>query len=137
MSPMVRVDELRTALLDVPQVRLAVLFGSSARGTATATSDIDLGVMLTAEPAEANEAYRALRRIAGSRLDVTDLRSAPPLLRFEIAKDGVLLAEREPGAWADFKAHAMIDWWDFAPMARMIAAAAAARLRRADTHGPA
>ena len=137
MRAMVRVDELRAALLALPQVQLAVLFGSSARGTATAASDVDLGLLLTGAEAAADAVHRTLRGVAGDRCDVTDLRVAPPLLRFEIAREGVLLVERDPGAWADFRARAMIDWWDFAPLARMIAAAAAARLRQADTHGPA
>jgi hypothetical protein len=131
------VARLRSALADLPQVRLAILFGSTARGSASRSSDLDVGLIVTGSVVDRDVAHRALRRAAGDALDLVDLTTAPPLLRFEIARDGVVLAEAETGAWADFKAHAMIDWWDFAPTARMIAAAAAARLRRADTHGPA
>lgn len=52
------------------------------------------------------------------------LADAPPLLRFEISRDGALLLEREDGVWTDFKVRAMVDWWDWAPYARMFAAAA-------------
>jgi hypothetical protein len=62
-------------------------------------------------------------------VDVVNLREAPPLLRFEIARDGVPLIESSPHAWADFRARAMVDWWDWAPTARAMYRAAAARLR--------
>jgi hypothetical protein len=61
-------------------------------------------------------------------VDLVLLDTAPPLLRFEIARGGVLLLERSPGLWSDFRARAMVDWWDWAPMARRFAAAAMTRL---------
>ena len=62
-------------------------------------------------------------------MHVIYLDEAPPLLRFEIARDGVVLVERRPGFWTDFKAKAMVDWWDWAPTARKIQRAAIQRLR--------
>jgi hypothetical protein len=53
-------------------------------------------------------------------VDVVDLRSAPPLLRFEVAREGQLVAARAPHVWSDFRARAMTDWWDWAPTARAI-----------------
>src|SRR3712207_7146976 len=46
----------------------------------------------------------------------TLFRSAPPLLRFEIARDGVVLRQDRDGLWTDFKTRAMIDWWDWEPI---------------------
>ena len=40
------------------------------------------------------------------------------------ADDFVLLFEKEDGDWTEFKVRAMVDWWDWAPYARMFAAAA-------------
>ncbi|HBL30440.1 MAG TPA: hypothetical protein DD490_26695 [Acidobacteria bacterium] len=57
------------------------------------------------------------------------LDDAPPLLRFEIARDGVLLFQREDHLWTGFKARAMVDWWDWAPTHRRIASAVVRRLR--------
>lgn len=34
----------------------------------------------------------------------------------EIASTGVLLVERDAHAWAEFRAQAMFDWYDFAPV---------------------
>ena len=81
------------------------------------------------------EAVRS--RAARRPLDIVDLNDAPPQLRFEIARGGRVLIERVPYAWADFRARAMIDWWDWAPTARMIHAAAIKRLRHRTFDGPA
>ena len=127
------------ALADALQTRsgvlLAVLFGSAARGGATPGSDLDIGVLL--DPGESASALEvALARVTGRSVDVVRLDVAPPLLRFEIARDGRLLLERAPHAWADFRARAMTDWWDWAPTARLLNAAAASRLRAALADGP-
>lgn len=127
------VERLRAAAAASKSLRLGVLFGSAARGDASAASDIDIGVLVTQDAEALDDVARALRSVAGDRLDLTDISVAPPLLRFEIARDGVLLHEVAPGTWTEFRAHAMIDWWDWAPTARMIHRAAAARLR-SQTH---
>jgi len=132
------VDALRGALEPLASVRLAVLFGSRARGTSGGRSDFDVGLLLADGCRdEWARAEAALGRATGRSVDVIDLASAPPLLRFEIARDGQVIIEREPALWADFKARAMIDWWDWAPTARRIHAAAAARVRARAGHGPA
>lgn len=118
-------------------IRVMVLFGSTARGAATGRSDVDIAVLLDDSSAAARQTVEAaLGRAAGRAVDVVDLETAPPQLRFEIARDGKLLVERRPHAWADFRARAMIDWWDWAPTARMIHSAATRRLREQVGHGP-
>jgi predicted nucleotidyltransferase len=124
-------DRLREGATALPAVQLAVLFGSAARGEERRRSDLDVGVLLDPNTAASRaQAQAALDRAAGGReVDVVSLDEAPPLLRFEIARDGVLLVEREPGLWTHFKARAMVDWWDWAPTARKIHRAAIQRLR--------
>lgn len=122
---------LLEALESWPGVRLAVLFGSAARGQSGPDSDIDVGVLFEAGQESAAALEVALARATGRRLDLVRLEAAPPLLRFEIARDGRVLLERTPHAWADFRARAMTDWWDWAPTARFLHAAAASRLRAA------
>jgi len=98
---------------------------------------VDIGVVLNGADLPRRGAIEAdLGRAAGREIDFVDLGDAPPQLRFEIARDGLLLFERTPYVWADFRAHAMIDWWDWAPTARKIHHAAAARLRRRASQGP-
>ncbi len=120
-------DALRSALEADSAVQLAVLFGSAARGTLTGRSDLDVGVMGVSATRLPALAVR-LARAAGREVDLAQLETAPPLLRFEIARGGVLLLERSPDLWSDFRARAMVDWWDWAPLARRFAAAAMARL---------
>ena len=116
-------------------MRLAVLFGSAARGESGRDSDLDVGVLFEAGRESTAGLEVALGRATGRRLDLVRLDAAPPLLRFEIARDGRVLLEQAPHAWADFRARAMIDWWDWAPTARLLNAAAASRLRAALADG--
>jgi len=133
------VDSLRplaTALSSEPDVRLAAVFGSVTKGGLHRHSDIDIAVMGVPGPRLPGLAV-ALGRIARREVDIVALETASPLLRFEIARDGVVLLERTPHLWADFKARAMVDWWDWAPLARRFGSAAMARLRPQADHGPA
>ena len=129
-------ERLIRAAESLRAIELLVLFGSTARATETGESDVDLGVILVPDSPDARRDVEvALGRAAARIVDVVDLATAPPLLRFEIARDGKVLYEGRRHAWADFGAHAMLDWWDWAPTARMIHAAAAQRIRT-QVHGP-
>ena len=122
------------ALESEPTVRLAVLFGSAARDRARADSDLDVGVLgLSVD--QRGSLQVALARATGRVVDLVRLEDAPPLLRFEVARDGLVLVERTAHVWSDFRARAMVDWWDWAPTARLLHAAAAARLREQVTRG--
>lgn len=132
---MAAIENLTRALEQIPSVRLAVLFGSAARGASRADSDIDLGVSLERESDFSPTLRVTIERAAGQTVDLVCLDLAPPLLRFEIARDGVVLVERDPHGWAEFRAHAMIDWWDWAPTARLMHQTLAARLRAEAGHG--
>lgn len=113
-----------------PELKLAVLFGSTARGEARPRSDVDLGILLDPYSVELRFRVEAdLGRAAGRPVDVILLDGAPPLLRFEIAREGILLFQREDHLWTGFKAKAMVDWWDWAPTHRMIAAGVVRSLR--------
>jgi predicted nucleotidyltransferase len=130
-------DPLRERLQTLAPVRLAAVFGSTARGEARGGSDVDLALILEPDsPRNRREVEAELARAAGREVDFVYLESAPPLLRFEIARDGVLLLERRPHDWSDFRARAMIDWWDWAPTARLIETELIRRLREKTAGGP-
>lgn len=131
------IDQMKRVFDETPAARLAVVFGSSARGDAGARSDLDVGVWFEAGAGKTPSALAvALERATGRRVDLVSLEDAPPLLRFEIARDGVVVVERGQHAWADFRAKAMLDWWDWAPTARMMHRIAAERIRQEGARGP-
>lgn len=130
-------DQLRAALLPFPEVQLAVLFGSHARGRATRHSDLDVAVALEPDRPEVRRSVWRAALAAVPHADVVFTGAAPPLLRMEIARHGRPIIERRPHGWANFKAKAMIDWGDWAPFARRIAQAAVKRLREEINRGPA
>ena len=129
-------DSLRRILAEFPAIRLAVLFGSTARGRDTARSDVDLGVLLEEDdPSQLWDIDVATAGGLRRTVDLVDLRRAPPLLRFEIAREGRPVIEREEGEWTRFKVRAMLDWWEWAPYARRFHALAAQRLREENHRG--
>ena len=134
LGAVVDLDVLRRELLAQEGVGLAVLFGSRARGTAGRGSDVDLGVTGLDVDRQAMLGV-SLSRALGCQVDIVDLDTSPPLLRFEIARDGQVVVERRAHAWSDFQARAMVDWWDWAPTARLFQEAAARRLRERVGHG--
>jgi predicted nucleotidyltransferase len=131
-------ERLRERAASLPEVRLAVLFGSTARGQTRKGSDVDLGLLLEPDTREArNHALVELERAAGRETDVVYLNEVPPLLGFEISRDGVLIFQREDGLWNRFKEVAIQAWWDWAPYAKMFAKAAVRRLREKVANGQA
>jgi len=131
-------ETLRRAAETLPEIELLVVFGSLARGVEKARSDVDVGVRLRNQSSAARrEVELVLGRVLRREVDVVHLDEAPPLLRFQIARDGVLIRETVPHAWADFRARAMVDWWDWAPTFRRIHDAGLRRLRQQVGDGPA
>lgn len=95
--------DIIAALQRLPAVRLAVAFGSRARGAAG--RDLDVAVRLEPDtPSLRFEVEAALGRAAGCPVDLVLLDDAPPLLAFE--------------------------WWEFRPLARRMSEAALQRVRR-------
>jgi predicted nucleotidyltransferase len=82
-----------------PRVRMAVLFGSVARGDADAASDVDVLVRIEGGWREQAEAALALERALGRPVQLVALDQAPPLLLADVMRDGRVLADRH-GDWA-------------------------------------
>ncbi|HEX4954651.1 MAG TPA: nucleotidyltransferase domain-containing protein [Thermoanaerobaculia bacterium] len=131
-------DAVKEILAARPEVKLAVLFGSTARGKTRPGSDVDIGVLLDGEhPETLWHLTGALGSTLRRDVDLVDLAKAPPLLRFEITRDGKLLYERDPDAWYYFKVQALTDWWDWEPTARWLNEVSLARLREEVARGQA
>jgi predicted nucleotidyltransferase len=130
----ITLERVRRAAASIGGLDLVVLFGSRATGRFTSRSDIDLAVRSNLPPGPARRTQEVdLARAVGAGAEIVFFNDAPPQLRFEIARSGLVVAERLPGLWVRERARAMVDWWDWAPLARRMHAAAIARLRREAT----
>lgn len=107
MSEDVNIASLRAKLAAEPGVGLAILFGSRARGNARPDSDADLAVL--GDGIDVVSIAAALERATGLSVDVVQLDGAPYPLLLEVLRDGVLVFEREPGAYARFVSRALAE----------------------------
>lgn len=92
-------------------LKLIILFGSQATGTAGKTSDTDIAVLgdrpLTLdERSELEEKYANRFSISEEMIDLVDLAIAPPILRYQVAQSGKLLY----GSEDDFTRFKVLAW---------------------------
>ena len=115
--PSVSRDALRAAAATVAAAHgldLVVLFGSAARpDPGRAPEDLDLAVRAPAGCVDAVAVTNAFVAALGTQaVDLADLRTAPPLLQALVARDGAVLHEGAPGAFAAFRSLAVRRFWD-------------------------
>lgn len=109
--------EILTALQTINGLKLAVIFGSVAQGSARFESDLDIAVRYAA-PLEAEQKLaliRALGAVSGRPVDLIDLRSAGPI----VAREALTKGKRLFGTDTDFASQlsrTLIDYADFAPL---------------------
>ena len=88
------------------ELSLAVLFGSQARGETHAKSDIDIAVQGNAGPVDFLKLVEIANRLSKAaktdHIDVVDITKMSPLLRKQVADDGVILFERHNNIFAEF-----------------------------------
>lgn len=115
----IRVDEAALRRLGV---RLAVLFGSRARGTERPESDVDVGVLLDdAVPGFMDPRRGAIAAaLSGNgETDLVFLDEADPLLLYEAAVEGRPIYEREVGAFEEYRIRAIKRYYDTAWIRRI------------------
>lgn len=102
------------ALTSEPDIRLAYLFGSQARGEASEGSDVDVA-LLADGPVDLMR-LGALQELLSATLrkpvDLVDLRTASPLLAWEIVRDGAAVLVSDAGTRMDFELDAVRRWED-------------------------
>jgi predicted nucleotidyltransferase len=112
------VRALREALVG-RELRLAVLFGSGARDALRDDSDLDVGI-LPRNPAMALSEELALQasleRAAKRAVDLVRLDRASIVLRWRVAREGIVLVADPANEWPRFVARVGIEHGDFAPL---------------------
>jgi predicted nucleotidyltransferase len=109
---------IRRVLASGPPLRLAVLFGSVARGRSRPSSDLDLAIWpvdsalsLAAEL----DLQSALETALARSVDLVRLDSASTLVRWEVARDGLAVHQAAPHEWPRFRARAASEYGDVRP----------------------
>lgn len=102
----------------------AYVFGSTARGGATALSDIDVAVLWDRTPAstlsgERLELEGALEQQVGRPVDVVALNTAPADLVHRVLRDGVIVLDRDPARRIRFEVARRNEYFDLEPVRRL------------------
>lgn len=107
MSADPAIRQIREFLTGRDDVRLAIVFGSRARSTATSTSDVDLAVR--APGADLLSLAADLSRVSGHEVDVVALEDVGVPLLERIVREGVPVHEAAPGVFATWRSRALAD----------------------------
>jgi uncharacterized protein len=111
-------DVIAATLRGGPPLRLAMLFGSMAKGTQRIDSDIDIGI-IPEDPdlslAEELTLQTELGRVCKRQVDLVRLDRASTILRWQVVRHGRPLVEGERFAAARFAAEVAAEYLDFAP----------------------
>lgn len=103
-----------------PGLVAAYLFGSQARGTASETSDIDVGCWFASAPKTLAEApfglAAELEGLSGKRVDLVVMNSASPDLVHRILRDGQLLVEHDRRRRIEMEVQARNTYFDTKPL---------------------
>lgn len=114
------IDALRRQLDEEPQIGYALLFGSTARDTAHATSDADIAIGATGALGTDTLALGGLasrlESVAERPVHLVLLDDAPPGLAYRVFRDGVPLIVRDEGALRARLARAVLEYLDFKPV---------------------
>jgi predicted nucleotidyltransferase len=99
----------------------AYLFGSVARGTAGAGSDVDVAVLYEAAPPATIEGLpldleNAIHQVVARPVQVIVLNTAPVSLVHRVLRDGVLVLDRAPSARIRFEVRARNEFFDLQPI---------------------
>lgn len=99
--------DLRSALHGRKDVRLALLFGSRARGRARPDSDADIAVL--GKELDLLELAADLSAASRLEVDVVSLEDPGYPLLNALLRDSIVLHEGERGAAATWRSHALLD----------------------------
>lgn len=103
-----------------PGVAAAWLFGSVARGTARAGSDVDVAILTDDPSVRGLDALRLglegeIERALGIPTQLVVLDRAPADLAHRVLRDGILLCEPDRSARIRFEVRTRNEYWDLLP----------------------
>ncbi len=114
------VSDAAGQLLNVdPRIGYALVFGSHARGTAHAGSDLDIaigGLDDAFTTKELGDLTSRLESATGQTVDLALLDEAPPGLAFRVFRDGKELVMHNRATFVARKARAILEYLDWKPM---------------------
>ncbi|MEW5952449.1 MAG: nucleotidyltransferase domain-containing protein [Bacillota bacterium] len=135
VTPEVIITVTKEYLATQPDVAVAYIFGSVARGRMWAHSDVDVAVIFTPEvgdkPARFDrrlELEMALGDLVHKNVQVVDFEAAPVLLRYQIRKHGRVIADKDPPRRVRLEAAAIGEYLDFQSIRQFCTAAKLRRL---------
>ena len=112
-------NEIAQRILEIApdDLKLIVLFGSRARGNHSATSDVDIAISITEKDAQKRFDIRLqiISELEGPTLavDVVLIEDANWTLRYRIARDGIVLFQRDDDCWSDLIEDVLIHYPDY------------------------
>lgn len=122
-----------------PGVELAYLFGSQARGKASALSDVDVAVLLD-DQLSSQHFFEIRLRIMGdlmdilgiNEVDVAILNQATVALRYRVLRDGLLLYCHNRDRLIAFRLQTVNEYLDFKPILERHEQAVLAKARKGE-----
>lgn len=112
---------IRAYFADRSEVAAVYLFGSEARGSATAASDVDIAVLYARTPSPSLDSpafadQAALERTLERPVDLVSLNRSSVDLVHRVLRDGRLIVEREPAQRIAFEVSARNRYFDLKPI---------------------
>ena len=112
-------DEIGKVIAADPRIAYALVFGSRARGTARADSDLDVAIGGLAVPFSVHELGDLVGRLesaTGNNVDLVVLDEVPPSIAYRVFRDGIVVLDRDHRALVNRRARAVMEYLDWKPV---------------------
>lgn len=114
-------DQIKDYFSKKPEIAVAYLFGSFAKGEGREFSDIDFGVIFLKKPKGAFcfpevSLAEELNKISGRKIDVLDLNLCNVDFAHRVISEGKLLYSRDEKIRVNFEEQVIRDYFDLKPM---------------------
>lgn len=119
-EPIKAMETIKSTLLAFDDILFAYLYGSFARGNKHKFSDIDIAVYLRNPNAKRYLNILGALEIKGREIDLRILNNSPPLFRYRVIKDGILLFCRDEKLYEEFVFRTLIEALEYIDTFRRI-----------------